>query len=147
MDRTRVLKPGSSLAAVNGPKYYDITELYVGASLEILCRQFLLIDADEFVYNFMELEPKKFTKSNPVAIKEKFAGLFSSLNQEKKQSFRDSLEKADLQKAGVIGREALIDLAKSVFSSVTDHELVTFSRLFETSPKIVEYAKIAKIFT
>ena len=140
MERNRVMRPGSSLSDVNGPKYYDATDLYVGNKLEILCRQFALIDADEFVFNYMESEPKRFEKSNIVEIKKKFELLFSSLTLEQRRSFRQSLEKVDPK--GTMERDVLIPLAKSVFPSVAEHELITFARLFEISPKVVEYTKM-----
>lgn len=142
MERTRVILPGSSLSAIHGPKYYDITDLYVGASLEVLCHQFVLIDADEFAFNFLESEPKRFPHSNRELVKEKFSVMFSSLKPEQKEHFREILQKADPKGTNIVEREVVVAAAKSFFPTVSEQEVITFARLFEFSPKSVQYNMI-----
>ena len=60
MERTRCLLPGSSLTDVDGPKYYKSTDLFVGTTLEILKQNFVLLDADEFVYQYMEDKKEEY---------------------------------------------------------------------------------------
>ncbi|KAI8825058.1 uncharacterized protein EV422DRAFT_617490 [Fimicolochytrium jonesii] len=64
MERTRVLLPGSSLTDPGGPRYYDATDLHVGATVTVFAHQFVLLDADEYVYNYMESNPTAFPSSN-----------------------------------------------------------------------------------
>lgn len=72
MERTRVLKPSSisSLSSVSPlgstkePEYYNASDLYIGANLEIFSHKFLLIDADEYVFNHMEERAKEFKVSD-----------------------------------------------------------------------------------
>lgn len=51
MERTRVLLPGSSLTDPQGPRYYDATDLRVGETVTVFAHQFVLLDADEYVFS------------------------------------------------------------------------------------------------
>ncbi|KAI9105391.1 hypothetical protein DFS34DRAFT_574438 [Phlyctochytrium arcticum] len=64
MERTRVLLPGSSLSDPQGPRYYIAPDLYVGATVTVFAHRFVLLDADEYVFNYMEGEPGLFVQSD-----------------------------------------------------------------------------------
>lgn len=143
MERTRVLRPGSSLSDPSGPLYYDLTDLYVGTKIEVLSHHFVLIDADEYVYNYMEADPSRFNFSNPFMIKYKITKLLQSLSEQEKGSLKDKLRKADPNNSGLVDRNFIVSLTKSQFPGLlSDHEIITFSRLFEDVVRKPNYVKL-----
>ena len=52
LERGRVKKPAAS--GSSAAQYYSATDLYVGGLVEFNKHRFLLIDADEYAYNYME---------------------------------------------------------------------------------------------
>ena len=123
MERTRVLKPGSSLTDINGPSYYDIKDLYVGGRIEVLSHSFVLLDADEYVFNFMESDPARFKFSNVQACHQKISAQLKNLGAEQKQGLVQALQRADPAGTHCVDRQVLVQLAKSLFApgTVTDH--------------------------
>ncbi|RKP19622.1 hypothetical protein ROZALSC1DRAFT_19349 [Rozella allomycis CSF55] len=61
LERTRVLKPGHTL---QNPEYYNAVDLNIGATVEINHYKFKIIDADEYVYNYMESNSHAFPMSD-----------------------------------------------------------------------------------
>ncbi|KAI8803222.1 hypothetical protein BJ742DRAFT_857699 [Cladochytrium replicatum] len=96
MERTRVPKPGSSLSSPNGPSYYDAPDLFVGTTIEIFRHRFVLLDADEYVFNYMEQQPDVFVHSNVKLVVEKVRRWISELGSsnvgEVKQKLLDAVE-------------------------------------------------------
>jgi hypothetical protein len=143
MERTRVLRPGSSLSDPSGPLYYDITDLHVGTKIEVLSHHFVLIDADEYVFNYMEADGQRFKYSNTFGIRQKLAKLLQGLSQDEKNSMKLKLRKADSKGTGLVDRSVLISIAKSTFPGVfNEHEVITFARLFEESPRKPNYVQL-----
>ncbi len=146
MERTRVLRPGSSLSDPSGPLYYDITDLFVGAKIEILSHHFVLIDADEYVFNYMEADPNRFKNSNSPAIVEKAAKLLRGLTEHERNEMKEKLRKADPKGTALVDRSTLISVAKAKFGgSLNEHEIITFSRYFEDVVRKPNYVKILSI--
>ncbi len=143
MERTRVLRPGSSLSDPQGPSYYEIQDLYIGAKLQVLSHHFCLIDADEYVFNYLESHGSKYRYSDLQAVHAKLGKLLKSLSQQEKAVLQEKLRKADPKAAGTIERNALIQIAKTQFPGVVnEHEIVTFSRLFEENVRKPNYLKL-----
>jgi EF-hand domain-containing protein 1 len=143
MERTRVLLPGSSLSDSKGPSYYTISDLYIGARIHVLSHQFILIDADEYVYNYLESYGSKYQFSDVNAIKQKVSGLLSTLSVQQKLVLKETLRKMDSKGAGTVDRLAFIQLVKAQFPGVLiEHEIVTFARLYEDSSRITNYVKL-----
>jgi hypothetical protein len=143
MERTRVLRPGSSLSDPQGPSYYEISDLYIGAKLQVLSHHFLLIDADEYVFNYLESHGSKYRYSDPKAVHAKLGKLLKSLSQQEKAVLHEKLRKADPKATGTVERNALIQIAKTQFPGVVnEHEIVTFSRLFEENVRKPNYLKL-----
>jgi hypothetical protein len=68
MERTRLLKPGSTS---NNLQYYSASDLYVGGTITAFSTSFTLIDADEYVFSYMESEPNLFPRSHYDSITKK----------------------------------------------------------------------------
>lgn len=54
LERSRVKKPSQGMYNVESSQYYTGSELYVGTTVEINKHRFVLMDADEYAYNYME---------------------------------------------------------------------------------------------
>jgi EF-hand domain-containing protein 1 len=122
MERTRVLQPGSSLSDPAEPAFYDIKHLYVGSKIEILSRAFVLLDADEYVFNYMETDPARFKYSDVYQCREKILKLLKNMPGTQRDAIITALYNADANKTGTIERQALVTIAKANFPGIlTDH--------------------------
>jgi hypothetical protein len=143
MERTRVLRPGCSLSDPQGPSYYEISDLYIGAKLQVLSHHFVLIDADEYVFNYLESHGSKYRHSDVALVQAKVSHLLKQLSPHEKSILLEKLRKQDPKGTGMVERTALVQITKSMFPNVlNEHEIVTYSRLFEETVRKPNYAKL-----
>ncbi|KAL5036620.1 hypothetical protein BDV3_005806 [Batrachochytrium dendrobatidis] len=146
MERTRVLRPGSSLSDVAGPSYYDVNDLFVGCTLHVLSHCFVLLDADEYVFNFMEENREKFKQSDPKHTMDKVLQVLSNLSSDTKSKLQNEFQNADAERKGFIDRQVFVNIVRPVLKdAMTDHEIVTVSRQLEQSARKVTLSKIMQI--
>ncbi|TPX32330.1 hypothetical protein SmJEL517_g04501 [Synchytrium microbalum] len=143
MERKRVLLPGSALSDAEGPKYYKTADLNVGATVEVLKHKFVLLDADEFVYQYMEDKRQDFPMSDINKVMKKasvgLAGCKNVLAQVAKR-----LDSSD---GGVVDRKKFLEATRDVWGScLTYHEAITLSRAFEEEDRQVSYVKMLSAF-
>jgi hypothetical protein len=140
MERTRVLKPGSSLSDANGPIYYGIEDLRMGARITVLSRNFVLLDADEYVFNYLESYPEKFAYSNKDVIRQKAQCEIGRLDPTKREDLKARFRKLDTTNCGKVTRQQFVSIIQEVLpGSFSDHEIVTYSRMIEKQPRFPEY--------
>ncbi|KAJ3096418.1 EF-hand domain-containing protein 1 [Phlyctochytrium planicorne] len=151
MERTRVLKPGFTLSSPSGPEYYEVKDLYVGAVIEVFKRRFVLMDADEYVFNYMEVEAAtQFPQSDRTIVVAKARRLaLGKGGDEVGRALLEKLTASDAGQTGVVDRKVLVELSKPVWNgALSDHEVITLSRCFEETPRKVQYRNlIEQIFT
>ncbi|TPX38933.1 hypothetical protein SeMB42_g02286 [Synchytrium endobioticum] len=144
MERTRVLLPGSSLSDVDGPKYYKVTDLFVGTTLEILKHKFVLLDADEFVYHYMEDRKDEFRQADFEAVLKKVLTGVGAAEKSKLDKIAKALDKDG---SGLVDRQRFLDGAREVWQScLTHHEAITLSRAFENGDRKLCYLKLLAAF-
>lgn len=141
MERTRVLQPGSSLTDPQGPVYYNCEHLYVGAKIVILSHSFVLLDADEYVFNYMEKDPARFKFSDAKTTKEKILKLLKNMDANQREKLISDLKGSDTSCCGEIERQSLLKIAKAYFPGIlTEHVYIRFnfrkSSLFPDSLRI-----------
>ncbi|KAJ3047590.1 EF-hand domain-containing protein 1 [Rhizophlyctis rosea] len=143
MERTRVLLPTSSLTDPTGPKYYTVRDLSVGSTLTINAHTFILLDADEYVFNYMESQPNLFPHSDPAIVAKKIDQLVAR-TPGAKQAIADVVTKCDPNGRGWCERKKLVEEGRKVWGQVvTDHEVITLARQFEDNgPRKVNYQRI-----
>ncbi|KAI9325977.1 hypothetical protein DFJ73DRAFT_965443 [Zopfochytrium polystomum] len=162
MERTRVLRPGSSLSSPQGPAYYVAEDLVVGATIEIFKHRFVLLDADEYVFNYFE---ERFDKSRgssaeggrggavsgPVMERSDRARILGKVVQAsrsgrvavEKSALLERLRGMDTKRSGVVDRKALLDACADTWRGVIDqHEAITLCRQFEPTPRKVDYQRL-----
>ena len=54
LERSRVKKPGNTRYSTELSEYYSASDLYVGACVDFNNFKFILIDADEYAFQYME---------------------------------------------------------------------------------------------
>lgn len=125
LERTRVLKnrPKNSLSSVTplgvteSPEYYNANDLWIGAVLDVHTHRFVLLDADEYVFNYMESRPQEFPQSGRASVLEKFKGAAID-----KESVQTKIAFNDRGNSGVVDRRSFIDAVKSVSGNLfTEH--------------------------
>ncbi|KAI9183565.1 hypothetical protein H9P43_004483 [Blastocladiella emersonii ATCC 22665] len=65
LEKCKVLVPG---ATKQSPKHYSARDFYVGGTVQINAHTFRLLDADEYVYNFMEANPAQYPVASADAV-------------------------------------------------------------------------------
>ncbi|KAJ3072372.1 EF-hand domain-containing protein 1 [Podochytrium sp. JEL0797] len=148
MERTRVLKPGSSLSSPEGPSYYNVPDLYVGAHITIFKHRFVLLDADEFVFNYMEhiLETTSakgpaFDMSNQREVLQKLRVAVQAAGPGGKGAVDKKI--AGFVLNGLVDRKHVVEACKDVFgANLIEHEIITILRMFEPEMRKVDYNKL-----
>ena len=136
MERTRVLRPGSSLTDAQGPLYYTPADLYVGGQIEVLSHHFVLLDADDYVFHYMESDPSQFRQSNIQLVVGKLSQVLNE-KPELKGTLAQVLSKAAKNPAGQIERKVVVDLCRpSLGRFLTDHVILYFIFSFEVEGRI-----------
>ena len=124
-ERTRHLKPGSSLLSPSGPVYYSTEDLYVGGEIEVCSHHFVLLDADEYVFNYMESDPVKYKQSNKAAVFDKMARfIISEPGNDLKRSLKQLFSKLDPSGSHLIDRIKAIEAARSLKLPLSDHVII-----------------------
>lgn len=148
MERTRVLLPGSSLTDENGPLYYEAKDLYVGGKIGVLSHSFVLLDADEYAYKYMEENPTTFKYSDTPLITTKILGLLRKLDQQARVQMIEKIQNVDIKNNGTISRKNIVAIAKDALegSGLVEHEIITFCRQFENldENQSVDYVKLIR---
>ena len=57
LERGRIKKPGTPQFSVENSQYFSGSDLYIGACVNFNGHKFILLDADEYAYNYMEQNP------------------------------------------------------------------------------------------
>lgn len=148
MERTRVLQPGSSLSSPNGPLYYEVHHLFVGAIMDVFRHRFILLDADEFVFNYMEhllettgAKGPAFDMSNQRLVLGRLRDAVQAVGVGAKTAIDKRIQ--GHVSGGLVERKVVVEACKDVFGkNLTEHEIITILRMFEPEMRKVEYSKL-----
>ena len=66
MERGRIPKPGQKVFKSEMSEYYFASDLYVGARVTFHDFQFILMDADEYTFRYMEEHADEVRKQNKI---------------------------------------------------------------------------------
>lgn len=126
LERSRVKKPDQPLNNVNLSEYYSAADLFIGQKVNFNQHKFIIYDADEYAFNYMENHPNEFPKSNVNALLDRL----QKLNKE-----HDGI--VDKKVLSVVGRDddqiRFSDLKMILYEllpEITDHELIIFARQY-----------------
>ncbi|NXG11865.1 EFHC1 protein, partial [Sakesphorus luctuosus] len=69
LKKTRVAKPGST---PENPIYYEPSDFAIGSTIEVFGHRFVIIDADEYVLNYMERNAESFPSATLQSLRDHF---------------------------------------------------------------------------
>lgn len=117
LERGRVKK---SVAANGQTQYYSSSDFFVGATVEFNSHRFVLVDADEYAYNFMEAHADEFPRSNVAIVLEKVKQLVTGVRLN------------DLAAYGALTFEDFRQMMQNICQDrLTDQEIVTLARYYQ----------------
>ncbi|KAM6985038.1 EF-hand domain-containing family member C2 [Aplochiton taeniatus] len=126
LERGRVKKPGQELFKSEMSKYFSAQDLFVGARLNINSRIFLLVDADEYAFNYMEQHAEEFPRANMGAIISKLR----SIPEAKQREIKQFLSLSDPGNTGLIPYEPFRGLLVGLECGLSEHEVMMLGRCF-----------------
>ncbi|XP_059322408.1 EF-hand domain-containing family member C2 [Ammospiza nelsoni] len=125
LERSRIKKPGQELFKSEPSEYYQAQDLFVGARLCFHGHNFLLVDADEYTFNYMEKNANEFPMADICAVFNKLKSMTESRGKEIRKAFAVT----DPEHTNVIGydtfRNWIVRVAAGGFS---EHEIMTLGR-------------------
>ncbi|XP_069389268.1 EF-hand domain-containing family member C2 [Paralichthys olivaceus] len=124
LERGRVKKPGQELFKSERSQYFEAQDLYVGATICLNNQNFLLLDADEYTFSYMEQHAEEFPKANVGNILSKLR----SAPEEKQSEMRKFLTLSDPGNTGIIPYESLRGLLMNLDCGLSEHELLVLGR-------------------
>ncbi|KAG9485612.1 hypothetical protein GDO78_008610 [Eleutherodactylus coqui] len=87
LERCRIKKPGQELFKTEISEYFKAQDLFVGARVNFNGHKFILVDADEYVFSYMEKNVHEFPMADIASIISKLRSIGESNSREIKQHF------------------------------------------------------------
>ncbi|XP_034279763.1 EF-hand domain-containing family member C2 [Pantherophis guttatus] len=127
LERSRIKKPGQELYKSEPSEYYTAKDLFVGAKVCFHGHVLLLVDADEYAFNYMEKHANEYAMANINVILNKLKVIGEPRSREIKQIFAA----ADPQSTYMIDydefRNVLLNISDGKLS---EHEIMTIGRYY-----------------
>nr|XP_014347123.1 PREDICTED: EF-hand domain-containing family member C2 isoform X2 [Latimeria chalumnae] len=127
LERNRIKKPGQEVFKSEPSEYYKAEDLFVGARVCFHEHWFLLVDADEYAFRYMEQHASEFCMADIGSILNKLKTIANSKSQEIKQF----LVANDPGHTGMITYDLFRDLLVKVSDrKLSEHEIMTVGRYY-----------------
>ncbi|XP_026529762.1 EF-hand domain-containing family member C2 [Notechis scutatus] len=127
LERSRIKKPGQEFYKSEPSEYYTAKDLFVGAKVCFHGHVLLLVDADEYAFNYMEKHADEYAMANINVILNKLKVIGEPRSREIKQIFAA----ADPQNTYMIDydefRNVLLNISDGKLS---EHEIMTIGRYY-----------------
>lgn len=129
LERNRIKKPNQERFGTELSEYYTTGDLYVGSRVAFHSHMFILMDADEYAFRYMEKDGE-FPIANIDAISRKLAQI-AAPHKEKIKVF---LKKNDPSNSGQLEYDMFVNLLLQIGGSrLAEHEIMTLARHFSES--------------
>jgi len=134
LKRIRVKKPGQEVFKSELSEYVKAEELYIGAKVNVNGYLFLLLNADEYTLNYMEMNSDKFPMSSIELVLQKLKE-----EESKSREIKQVFAAADCRHTKMVDYNTFRDIIMSLtVGKLTDHEVITLARHYQvpedTSP-------------
>ncbi|KAI9349622.1 hypothetical protein BDR26DRAFT_852481 [Obelidium mucronatum] len=149
-DTMTIYEPPQRNAGILGGKFMDrsLHDLYVGATVDFYRHKFTLLDADEFVFNYMEhllettgAKGPAFDMSNQRLVLQRLRGAVQAVGAAAKTEIDVRIRGYCVN--GLVDRKYVVDACKAVFGPhLCEHEIITILRMFEPEMRKVDYSKL-----
>ncbi|XP_062480832.1 EF-hand domain-containing family member C2 isoform X2 [Pezoporus occidentalis] len=127
LERGRIKKPGQELFKSEPSEYFKAQDLFVGARVCFHGHNFLLVDADEYTFNYMEKHANEFSVADVGVILKKLKVITKPRSWEIRQLFAAT----DPDHNKVIEYDAFRNLIVSITGEAfSDHEMMTLGRYY-----------------
>ncbi|NWS69140.1 EFHC2 protein, partial [Crotophaga sulcirostris] len=127
LQRGRVKKPGQELFKSEPSEYFKAQDLFVGARVCFHGHNFLLVDADEYTFNYMERHANEFSVADIGVIIKKLKHIAEPRSKEIRQTFAA----ADPEHTKVIKYDPFRNLIVSITDGAfSEHEIMTLGRFY-----------------
>ncbi|XP_078612386.1 EF-hand domain-containing family member C2-like [Branchiostoma floridae x Branchiostoma japonicum] len=127
LERSRVKKPGQELYKSEPSAYYLAQDLFVGAKVQFNNHIFVLIDADEYAFRYMEKHSSEF----PVAHVHNILGKLKDQALKNTDDIKQFFLRNDPEGRGQIPYEVFRNLLTQVCGNkLAEHEIMTLGRYF-----------------
>ncbi|NXU71786.1 EFHC2 protein, partial [Oreotrochilus melanogaster] len=127
LERGRIKKPGQELFKSEPSEYFKAQNLFVGAEVCFHGHNFLLVDADEYTFNYMEKHANEFPRADTGFILKKLKDIAEPRSREIRQVFAAS----DPEHTKVITYDCFRNLIASITDGAfSEHEIMTLARYY-----------------
>ncbi|KFP66542.1 EF-hand domain-containing family member C2, partial [Cariama cristata] len=127
LERGRIKKPGQELFKSEPSEYFKAQNLFVGARICFHGHNFLLVDADEYTFNYMEKHANEFSVADIGVVLKKLKDIAEPRSQEIRQVFAA----ADPEHTKVIEYDPFRNLIVSITDGAfSEHEIMTLGRYY-----------------
>ncbi|XP_075287037.1 EF-hand domain-containing family member C2 isoform X1 [Opisthocomus hoazin] len=127
LERGRIKKPGQELFKSEPSEYFKAQNLFVGARVCFHGHNFLLVDADEYTFNYMEKHANEFSMADIGVILKKLKDTAEPHSREIIQVFAAT----DPEHTEVIEYDPFRNLIVSVTDGAfSEHEIMTLGRYY-----------------
>uniref|UniRef100_A0A8C3Y6W5 EF-hand domain-containing family member C2 n=1 Tax=Catharus ustulatus TaxID=91951 RepID=A0A8C3Y6W5_CATUS len=125
LERSRIKKPGQELFKSEPSEYYKAQDLFVGARVCFHGHKFLLVDADEYTFNYMERNANEFPMADFCVVLNKL----KSMTESRAKEIRKTFATTDPEHTNVIGYDTFRNWVVSVAAGgFSEHEIMTLGR-------------------
>lgn len=124
LERMKIKRPDTDM-------YYGPSDFFVGNKVTFMNHKFILKEADEYAYAYMEKNKSEFPQANPVAIQSKIND-----NEDYASQVQSALA-ALVDEHGVTCGKGVFREALSQLPFLTEHEVITLSRHAQDDAKNV----------
>ncbi|XP_053313439.1 EF-hand domain-containing family member C2 [Spea bombifrons] len=125
LERCRIKKPGQELFKSELSEYFKADDLFVGARVTFNGHNLILVDADEYVFNYMEKNVNEFPMADINAIISKLRSITEPRSREIKEQFAARDPQNTNEMAYETFRNLLVDISNK---QLTEHEIMTLGR-------------------
>ncbi|PIK58530.1 putative EF-hand domain-containing family member C2 [Apostichopus japonicus] len=130
LERERIQKPDQPRFGTELSEYFTARDLYVGSRLNFHGHYFILIDADEYAFLYMEKQAHGFPMANIDEITRKLAAIAVQQKDVIKEFFRRN----DPQSTGLIDYDQFRNLLFQLGGSgLSEHEIMTLARYYSNT--------------
>ncbi|KAF1646473.1 EF-hand domain-containing family member C2, partial [Aptenodytes patagonicus] len=127
LERGRIKKPGQELFKSEPSEYFKAQNLFVGARVCFHGHNFLLVDADEYTFNYMEKHANEFSVADVGVILKKLKDIAEPRSREVRQVFAAT----DPEHTKVIEYDPFRNLIVSITDGAfSEHEIMTLGRYY-----------------
>ncbi|NWY52272.1 EFHC2 protein, partial [Chionis minor] len=127
LERGRIKKPGQELFKSEPSEYFKAQDLFVGARVCFHGHNFLLVDADQYTFNYMEKHANEFSMADSGVILKKLKDIAEPHSREIRQVFVAT----DPEHTKVIEYEPFRNLIVSITDGAfSEHEIITLGRYY-----------------